>query len=258
MSTKINEIIRNQGFLLGSWINSGSPIVSEIMANTGLDFLTIDLEHSTVDLEKSLSIFQAIKAGNSNCLPFVRLAGNEYSQTKRFLDAGAEGVIAPLINSGHDAKVLLDSVKFPPVGKRGVGYGRSSSYGFDIDKYFATANEETFVCVQIEHIKAVENIDEIFSVDGIDAAFIGPYDLSASMGITAQWENKRYLDTRDLILKKCEEYNILAGVHVVQPKIEQALSMIKSGFKIIAYTLDITLIGYYYRDAVNKIKRGIK
>lgn len=252
----IKEIISENGYAIGSWINTASPIVAEIMSQSGLDFVVVDAEHSTADIEKALNLFQAINAGNENCIPMVRVPGNIYSETKRFLDAGAEGIIAPLINCKKDAEDLVKSTKYPPLGLRGVGYGRSSGYGFNFETYMATANNN-FTCAQIEHIDGVKNIDEIFSVEGIDAAFIGPYDLTASMGITAQFEHPEYIAAYNKILSKCKEHNIIAGIHIVQPDPNQAIEMIKKGFQLIAYTLDITLIGHYYKKGLNEIRGKI-
>jgi 2-dehydro-3-deoxyglucarate aldolase len=245
-------------YILGSWINTGSSIIAEIMSACGFDYLVVDAEHSAVDVSECLNIFQAIKAGNPNCVPFVRLPGNDYSVTKRYLDAGAMGVIAPLINSVDDVKELIRSVKYPPIGERGVGFGRSHGYGYSFNEYMEKANEETFVCIQIEHIKAVENIDKILSVKGIDAVFIGPYDLSASMGITAQFDHNDYIKSWRLILNKCNEYNILPGIHIVQPNPIEIVEKIKDGFKMLAYSLDITMIGWQCRNGLSEIKRRMK
>lgn len=244
--------------LIGSWINTCSPVVAEIMSAAGFDFLVVDAEHSAADVPQAQCIFQAIKAGNPGCIPMVRLPGNSYAETKRYLDAGAIGVIAPLINSRVEAKELVRSVKYPPLGERSVGYGRSLGYGFSFDEYVRTANEKTFVGIQIEHIRGVENLDEIFSVEGLDAAIVGPYDLTASMGITAQFKNPSYLSARDKIRGKCEEYGVMAGIHVVQPNPEEACERIKEGFKMIAYSLDITMIGTACRLGLDKIKKGLK
>jgi 2-dehydro-3-deoxyglucarate aldolase len=248
-------MINKKEHLFGSWINTASPIVAEIMSAAGFDFLVVDAEHSAINVPQALQIFQAIKAGNPDCKPMVRLAGNQYSETKRYLDAGASGVIAPLINTAEEANELVRAVKYPPEGERGVGFGRSHGYGFDFENYMEKANAETFVCVQIEHIKAVENIDKIFSVPGIDAAFIGPYDLTASMGITAQFDHSEYIKSWNIILKKCKEYKIIPGIHVVQPNPEEVQNKIDSGFKMIAYSLDITIIGNVCREGLNQIKK---
>ena len=240
--------------LIGSWINTASPVVAEIMSSSGFDFLVVDAEHSAVDVPQAQLLFQAIGAGNPDCIPMVRMPGNAYSETKRYLDAGAMGVIAPLVNTPEEAEELVRSVKYPPFGERGVGYGRSHSYGFAFDEYMATANEKTFVCVQIEHIKGVENIDKILNVHGINAAFIGPYDLTASMGITAQFDHPEYHKTVHRILDKCHEHEIMAGIHVVQPDVQEVKKRIKEGFRMIAYSLDITMIGNACRQGLKGIK----
>jgi 2-dehydro-3-deoxyglucarate aldolase len=240
--------------MIGSWINTASPVAAEIMSAAGFDFLVVDAEHSAVDMKDAQQLFQAIKAGNPSCTPMVRMPGNMYQDTKRYLDAGAMGVIAPLITTKEEAELLVRSVKYPPEGDRGVGYGRSHGYGFAFNEYMARANEETFVCVQIEHIDAVNNIDEIFSVKGIDAAFIGPYDLSASMDITAQFDHPKYVNAIQQILTKSREHNIIAGIHVVQPDTQEVKRRIEEGFSMIAYSLDITMLGKACRDGLKNLK----
>lgn len=247
----------NNKRLIGSWINTGSPIVAEIMSACGFDYLVVDAEHSAVDLKDCQDIFRAIKAGNPNCIPMVRMPGNEYQDTKRYLDAGAMGVIAPLINTKEQVEQLIKSIKYPPDGQRGVGYGRSHGYGFEFDKYMTTANNDIFICIQIEHIEAIQNIDEIFSVEGINAAFIGPYDLSASMGITAQFDHPNYLEAVSKIKLKCEEYSIISGIHVVQPNLPDMKRLIREGFRMIAYSLDITMIGLACKTGIQEF-RNIK
>src|ERR1035437_9966293 len=114
MHKSLSKALKQRNYLLCSWINSASPIIAEIMSRCGFDFLVVDTEHSAVDVPQVQMIFQAIKAGNPNCLPMVRLTGNSYSETKRYLDAGAMGVIAPFINSKEEAEELVRSVKYAP------------------------------------------------------------------------------------------------------------------------------------------------
>lgn len=244
-----------KGTIIGSWINSISPVIAEIMSSAEFDFLVVDAEHSATDVSQAQSIFQAIKAGNPSCIPMVRLPGNTYSETKRYLDAGAMGVIAPLINTGREAAELVRAVKYPPLGERGVGFGRSHGYGFEFNEYMERANMDTFVCVQIEHIQAIKNLDAIFSIEGIDAAFIGPYDLSASMGISAQFNHPKYIEAYKRILEKCNEHKILPGIHVINPDYEAAKQKINEGFRMIAYSLDITILGTHCREALIKFKK---
>jgi 2-dehydro-3-deoxyglucarate aldolase len=250
----LRERLKAGEVIVGSWLNTGSPIVAELMAASGFDFLAVDTEHSAVDAPQALAMFQAIAAGWPDCAPLVRLPGNDYAVTKRFLDAGAEGVIAPLINSGEEVRRLIRSVKYPPLGERGVGFGRSHGYGFEFDAYMARADRDLLTCVQIEHIDAVRHIDEILAPDAVDAAFIGPYDLTASMGVTAQFNHSDYLAALERVLAACREHGVAPGIHVVPPKPDQVADRIAEGFRLIAYSLDLTLLGTACRDGLARIR----
>lgn len=243
--------------ILGSWINSASPIIAEIMSNAGFDFLCIDAEHSAIDFNTSLHLFQAMKAGNPDCTPLVRMQGNNYTDTKRYLDAGALGVIAPLVNSKEEVEYLIKSVKYPPLGNRGVGYGRSHAYGFEFDQYMNDAEDNIFIAIQIEHIDAVNNFEEMAQVKGLDAIFVGPYDLTASMGITAQFNHPDYLNVLGKINIICQKYNIIGGIHVVQPNPQEVVEKHSMGYNMIAYSLDITIIGSNCRNALTKINNSL-
>jgi len=238
----IRQLLMEDRPVVGSWINSASPIVAELMAASGFDFLTVDVEHSAVDLVQTQALFQAIRSGNPDCAPLVRLAGNSYAETKRYLDAGAAGVIAPFINTAEQAQELVRSVKYPPIGMRGVGFCRANVYGMKLKEAVAVANDETFVCVQIEHIEAVRNIDAILQVPGVDAVIIGPYDLSASMGLTARFDHPEVIEAIDVIGAACRRNGIAAGIHVVQPDIADVVRRYREGYRFIAYSLDITML----------------
>jgi 2-dehydro-3-deoxyglucarate aldolase len=240
--------------VIGSWLNTASPIAAELMAACGFDFLTVDAEHSAVEVPQAQALFQAIRAGNPECAPLVRLPGTDYSVTKRYMDAGAAGVIAPLVNSPEEAREVVRAVKYPPEGERGVGFCRDNLYGLTLDETVAAANDKTFVCVQIEHIRAVENIDAILAVDGVDAAFIGPYDLTASMGITAEFDHPDYIAARKKVLEACRACDVAAGIHVVQPDPEEVTLRIKEGYSLIAYSLDITMLATSCREALKIIR----
>jgi len=253
----LRRILQTGGSVIGSWINTGSPIVAELMATMGFDFLTVDAEHSAVDLPQAQLLFQAIRAGNTDCAPLVRLPGHDYAITKRYMDAGAVGVIAPLINSAEQAAEVVRAVKYPPQGGRGVGYCRANSYGLYLDEVVATANEQTLVCIQIEHVEGIRNIDEILSVPGIDAVFIGPYDLSASMGITGQFDHKEMVEARQRVLDACRAREIAAGIHVVQPNVDEAVRRFQEGYRLIAYSLDITMLTHVCRRGLSEIRRQL-
>ena len=238
--------------LLGSWLNSASPIIAEVMSKQGFDFLAIDIEHSAVDVPQALGIFHAIKAGNHDCLPFVRTQGVEYSFVKRYLDAGAKGIIAPLVNTKEQAEELIRGTKYPPLGGRGVGYCPANAYGQDLVEEFSAANDEIYTIVQIEDIQAVRNIESILSVNGIDGVFIGPFDLSASMGITGQFNHQDFLKAKEEIARACKEADIPVGIHVVEPDPDALEDAICQGYEIIAYGLDISLVRHACKGGVER------
>lgn len=240
--------------VLGTWISSGSSICGEIAAGAGFDFVVVDVEHSPVDLEATHHIFQGIRSGNPEVAPMVRAHGVDYAHLKRYLDLGAEGIIAPLVNSKEAAVQLVNTCKFPPLGDRGVGFCRANQYGTKVQDYFQSANETITLMIQIEHIDGVQAIDEILSVEGIDGVFIGPYDLSASMGLTGQFDHPDYLEAKGKVLKACQKVGIACGLHVVQPDFTEVENAIQEGYTIIAYSLDITILNQVFCAGVERFR----
>lgn len=131
----VKSRLKNGKPAIGAWLNSGSPIIGELMAQTGMDFITVDAEHSAVDLVETQKIFQAIRSGNPHTETFVRLHGVDYSLTKRYLDSGATGIIGPLVNNAAQARALVQACKYPPMGKRGVGFCRANEYGLKVEEH---------------------------------------------------------------------------------------------------------------------------
>lgn len=243
--------------VLGTWLNTNSPVVAELLASLGFDFLTIDAEHSPVSIDGIQRLCQAITAGNPDCTPLVRLPATDYETTKRHLDAGVEGVIAPLINTADQAREVLKAAKYPPTGQRGVGFARSNDYGTAFDESVPHDNDDVLVCIQIEHQRAVENIDAILSVDGIDAAFFGPYDLSASLGITGQFDHPTFEDAIETAETACREHGVVLGTHIVQPNVQEAINRIEDEYRLIAYSLDITVLSKVFGDDLAELRAAI-
>lgn len=253
----LRQRLRAGDYIIGSWINSGSPMLAELMAAMGFDFLTVDVEHAAVELPQVQALFQAIRSGHPGCAPLVRLPGHEYAVTKRYMDAGAAGVIAPLINRPEQASAIVRAVKYPPLGERGVGFCRANQYGTRLEEAVTTANEETLVCVQIEHVDGLRNLDAILAVPGIDAVLIGPYDLSASMGLTAQLDHPDVLAAQQQILAACQARGLTAGIHVVPPDVDQVIDCLQQGYRMIAYSLDITMLAHVCRQGLGEIRRRV-
>lgn len=248
--------IAARGHVVGSFVNTGSPICAEIMARAGFDFLAVDAEHSPVDVPQAFSLIQAIAAGNPDCAPLVRLPHTGYAEIKRYMDAGAVGVIAPMVNTCAQAEEVVAAVKYPPFGRRGVGYCRTNGYGTAIAEGVAADNDATFVCMQAEHVDAVANLEEILAVPGVDAVFIGPYDLSASMGLTAQFDHPDVIAAINHIHTTCQAKGIISGIHVVQPDPAAVARFVQDGFGFISYGLDITFLANACCDGLTRIRQS--
>src|SRR5271163_1443374 len=165
---------------VGTWLSLGSITASRFMARAGFSWLTVDIEHSLVDWETATHMFASI--AEAGCVALARVPSNRHDHIKRVLDNGAQGIVVPMVNSRAEAEAAVSAALYPPVGTRSVG-GSVHALNFDTTAtdYFAHANEELLLVLQCEHIQSVENADAIFSVPGIDAIFVGPNDLAASM-----------------------------------------------------------------------------
>ena len=170
------------------------------------------------------------------------------------MDAGANGVIVPMINTAQQAQKAVNAVKYPPEGTRGIGLSRAQGYGTKFNEYKEWVKKESIVIVQIEHIDAVKNLDAIFSVKGIDGFMVGPYDLSGSMGIAGEFENPKLLAALDKIMLKAKERQVTAGIHSVPTDVNMVKDKIKKGFKFIAYSVDFLLLGDKCREGLKLIK----
>lgn len=220
MKNPLKEKLKNGEAVIGTFIQIGHPDVAEILSGVGFDWLLLDAEHSPMGLESLQQLMQAMNG--SNCIPMVRPEWNEPVIIKRVLDIGAYGVLIPWVNSKEEAEKAVQYCKYPPEGIRGFGPRRAGM--FDPD-YFKTANEEILVAVQIETAKAVNNIDEILSVPGIDACYVGPADLSVSMGfgMPIKWDEPRYLAAFDQVLDAAKRRQKPAGLFAVDENIAWAI-----------------------------------
>ncbi len=247
-----SKLVNNQ-LTIGSWITIAHPAIAEIMAKAGFDWLTVDLEHSVTTIREAEELIRVINLHGVPAL--VRLTDNDASQIKRVMDAGANGIIVPMVNSKADAEKAVAAVYYPPKGKRGVGLARAQGYGATFDNYRKWLDNEAVVIVQIEHIEAVNNLEQIFAVDNIDGYIIGPYDLSASMGMPGQLQHSDVIQAIEKIKTGGASMNKPGGLHVVEPNTEQLRQSIKQGFKFLAYSLDIRMLDVSCRQGLSQIQQ---
>ena len=220
---------------VGSWMQIPHSSVAEILGHSGYDWIAVDLEHGSISTHQLPDLFRALELGGT--LPLVRLAQGRSKDCKQALDAGAGGVIVPMVENAEQLQKVIDASRWPPAGSRGVGFSRANLFGKHFIKYAIEA-QSPLVVAQIEHIRAVENLEEILSVKGLDAMFIGPYDLSASMGLTGQFEHASFKKVMNQVLKICQQHKISSGIHVVQPDPDELRLRIEEGHRFIAYSVD--------------------
>jgi len=225
---------------LGSWISIGDPTVTEILANAGYEWLVIDLEHSAISISRAAELIRIIDLAGVE--PLVRLSSNDPNQIKRVLDAGAAGIIVPMVNSKKHAESAVADTRYPPIGSRGMGLSRAQGYGASLPEYIERQKTEITVIAQIEHVDALEHIHEILNVPGLDGFMIGPYDLSASLGIPGQFTNQSYLNAINRINEAGVAAGCPTGIHVVEPDLGELNAAIDNGYTFIAFGVDIRLL----------------
>ena len=214
------------------------PISSSIKTK----IIAIDMEHGAISVDPLPDLFRAIELGG--CLPMVRLAEGSRVECKKALDSGAGGVIVPMIESAEHLRQVREVCCWPPSGKRGVGFSRANLFGKHFESYRNEAQAPLLVAM-IENINAAQKIEEILKVEGLDAILIGPYDLSASMGITGEFENQFFIDLVSKVKVLCAQYHVPFGVHIVAPDPIALKSSIQDGSQFIAYGVD----GVFFNQA---------
>ncbi|MCP4768389.1 MAG: 2,4-dihydroxyhept-2-ene-1,7-dioic acid aldolase [Gammaproteobacteria bacterium] len=242
--------LRQNELLLGTMLTLPSPEVAEMIAACGYDWLFMDGEHgnlSTLDWQRML---QAV-AGRSAAI--IRVAAKTERDIKKVLDIGADGVIAPQVSSADEARHVVACCKYPPQGIRGVGLARAQGYGRNFAEYMESANDRIAVIIQAEHIDAVNNIDAIVKVDGIDAVFIGPYDLSASMGRMGEVDHPEVVEAIDRVGEACQQNNIALGYFGTTA--ESVEGYIDKGYNLICAGVDAAFVTRGAEQVLEKLRQ---
>jgi len=252
----LKQKLQNNELSIGSWIMMGNTMSVEVMALAGFEWLVVDIEHTSIDMETVQTLITTIQAHNIKAL--VRVSKNEEVVIKKVLDIGADGIIVPMVSSKEDAKMAVDYAKYPPIGKRGVGLYRATKYGTNFEAYKKWVDEELVIIAQIEHIDAVNNIDDILTVEGIDGTIIGPYDLSGSMGYPGEFERDDVKEAVEKVLAKCKEHNIPSGFHVVDTQPDKLNEKIAQGCTFLAYGIDYFFMRDAAVDGMAKVKKENK
>jgi 2-keto-3-deoxy-L-rhamnonate aldolase RhmA len=238
---------------LGSWITVANVSVAEVMADAGFDWLCIDLEHSVIDYTQAQHLIIAIQGKGLKA--FVRIGENSALIIKRILDAGADGIIVPNVKSLEEARKAVNALKYPPIGERGVGLARAQGYGFGFEKYLNETSKQVKLILQIEHYNAINELDSILQLEGIDGTFIGPYDLSGSLGKPGKWDDLEVVSFLEKYEATVKKFDKLVGYHVVPPDFKLVIEKYSKGYNFIAFSFDLNFLGQMIR---NEFKLRIK
>jgi 2-keto-3-deoxy-L-rhamnonate aldolase RhmA len=251
MPVSLKDALREPKPLIGTLLTTASPEVAEVLALAGFDWLFIDLEHGSLSVHDAQRAIQAVAA---RCFTVVRVPEATAENVKRVLDTGCNGIIAPHVNSASDARKIVTLTKYPPLGERSVGLGRAQGYGLAFMDYIASANDQIAIIVQIEHIDGVSNVDEILRVQGIDAIFVGPYDLSGSMGLMGQVSDARVLGAIEKVRAACDASQLPFGIY--RANADQAATAIKTGARLVAVGTDLLHMANSAQTVLEAIRQG--
>lgn len=240
--------LRNNERLIGTLLSLNSAELAEIMVKVGYDWLFIDAEHGAFSPQDTQAMLQS--AGNCPCV--IRIPSQEETWIKKSLDMGSAGIIVPQVNTAEEAEQIIRWAKYAPSGTRGVGIGRAHSYGMEFEDYLKHANDSTAVIIQAETPAALENIDSITDVKGIDAILIGPYDLSTALGKPGQLDDPVVVDAFETIRKCCQSKGISLGYFGITA--DAVRPYMDNGFNLIAIGVDTLFVTHGAQEMLNALR----
>ena len=246
-----NRLARREQ-LIGPLVSIASPDVAEILSRVGFDYLWMESEHSPMGFAQVQMMIQAV-GGRCPCL--VRVPENREVWFKKALDTGCDGIVVPQVRSADEARSAVECSLYPPAGRRSVGISRAHAYGMAFQEYVDTANDRLAVVLQVEHIDGVRNIESIVQVKGIDAVFIGPYDLSGSLGIVGQVTRPEVLEAISAVTQVCQQANVVTGIFVTSAA--GARDALAKGHGLIAMGMDAVYLWRAAKEALAEARNAV-
>lgn len=232
--SELKRKLVNRERVFGGWVSYREPAIAETFAKAGLDFVAIDMEHTTITTDQANRIITGVQSEGSTCLPRPVSHNNDY--IKPLLEAGADGLIIPIVNTRAEAEEQIRLQKFPPLGQRSYGVNRAHGYGYDFKPYIDSWNESSILMVQVETITAVENITELVNVKDLDCVMVGPYDISGSLGVPGETDHPKVREAARHVVEVCANAGIscmtqIADVHraAIEDAFEQGYTAIVMG-----------------------------
>ena len=236
------------GVAVGSWLSLGSVDVAEILADAGFDFLVVDLQHSATDLSTTAAIMRVVE--HRGCHPLVRIPSVDPPLIGRLLDAGAHGIIVPDVRTVEEAVRAVAASRFPPAGRRGTGLYRAQGYGSQFGEYRQHADDGVLIIAQIESRAGVQVAGSIGRVPGVDALMVGPYDLSASLGVTGDFGSAAYREALLTLHAAASQSGIVLGYHIVEPDVQELDARYQEGYRFLVHSVDMRMLDVTARVGV--------
>ena len=245
----LKQRLREAKPLIGTLVSLPSTDVADILSRVGFDYLWIETEHAPMDVLQAQGLIQAV-GGRCPCL--MRIPDKKEVWVKKALDVGCDGIVVPQIRSAEEARRIVEWSLYPPKGRRSVGVSRAHGYGMAFQEYVQAANDELVIVLQAEHTDAVESIDAIVQVEGIDAVLIGPFDLSGSLGVLGQTDHPRVLDAIRRVQHGCRAADMPVGIFAAD--VETARRYVGEGFTLIALAMDAFFLWQGARAALEGLE----
>lgn len=241
MTSSLKRRLANRELTIGTWLSFGYPQLAEMVAKSGFDWVVVDMEHSATTTGEMLQLIQIIDL--CGVPPLVRVGENDELIIKRVMDAGAHGVIVPMVKTVADAQAAADALYYPPKGRRGVGLSRAQGYGQDFDGYRTHMMQNSILIAQIEHYEGVENLADILALDAVDGFIIGPYDLSGSMGVPGEFDHPKVAAAIEQVHETMKNQSKPGGFHIVQSDHSLLNQRIAEGYRFMAYGTEMIMLG---------------
>tara|TARA_B100000945_G_C20409110_1_gene611651 strand:+ start:434 stop:1225 length:792 start_codon:yes stop_codon:yes gene_type:complete len=234
---KLKYKLKNRKKIFGGWISFDSPSIAETLSNVDFDFISIDMEHSTITLPQAQRIVAACQSQNICCLP--RPVSHSNNFIKPLLESGSDGLIIQMVNNSKELETILNNFKYPPKGNRSFGINRAQGYGFDFDNYVNNWNDNSSLIIQIESKIAVDNIDSLLKYEEVDGVMIGPYDISGSYGVPGQVNHTKVIEASKKVILACKKFGKSCGTQIADPDKDNINSYFDMGYTFLILGSDL-------------------
>ena len=251
MKPSLRKKLSDGQSLIGTLLTLPNPQIAEILTLAGFEWLFIDMEHSAITLPQAEEM---VRAASSRAYTVIRCPLNDEAWIKRCLDLGADGIILPRVNSKKEAEYAVRCAKYPPVGERSVGITRAHGYGMQFNEYMQRANQDVALILQCEHIDGVRELPDIVRTEGVDAIFVGPYDLSASMNKTGRVDDPEVKEAINQIGETCKKEDMPLGIFGTTP--DAVKPYLQDGFTLVAVGVDSLMFASQAKHILEQIKGG--